>query len=189
MVEAGQANLVAGMCTPVGEGTTFFIDLQTATACTIVHPSNPPPSPVSWDSVVSACGVTGPACRDGVCAPDIPQFRTCIWASGDLSCPVDWPDKDLVHQDFDDTRDCSSCSCAGLEGVDCDGTVVLSTQDACDIAVGGSGTEICLSGGGLNGAVNIQWTPNDPAGTCMPSGGQSMGGVTPSEPLTLCCLP
>jgi hypothetical protein len=190
---------VSGTCTSAANGTA---DIPTPT----------------WTNEVRACGdavATGKGCgTDGACMP-VPAApfgsSACIYKTGDTSCPSPFSTKHLVHQNTQDTRSCTPCSCGALTGGDCTGGTVsvfpaagcgsgaqTATIGACnDIGIDPSPTPAqpgqCEATPGVPNPADsrsVLYSGATPSGTpsCPPSGGQVSGAATAIDPITFCCL-
>ncbi|MBK8720012.1 MAG: hypothetical protein IPN32_35670 [Deltaproteobacteria bacterium] len=177
----GNAPVTGGNCTPT--------------------PSVDKPTP-SFTRRETACGIAVPdnlGCNDDeVClAPPLPPYdgRVCIWAEGDVECPADLPyqDRSVLHDDVDDQRDCSTCSCATPEG-DCTGNVYLFGTNDCSenpvssVSLIGSCNQ--ASNLGVSSALTSAGTPPQlPVGlSCDPSEPNPIGEILDVSPTTYCCL-
>lgn len=129
--------------------------------------------------------------QDSVCAP-IPvapfETTTCIFATGDMECPADlgYDTRLLRYGGFEDTRDCSACTCA-LEG-ECVGSIRLFSTSACsDLPV--ASAVVNGNCGQVNFAIESaqRSDPFTVDAQCNPSGGDPIGAATETDPVTLCC--
>jgi hypothetical protein len=143
-------------------------------------------------TLCAADEVTAGACAAGdVCTPiPIAPFTAdalCIWADGDLECPMDlgYDTRRLTFRDFTDDRACATCSC-DLVG-ECTGTVYLFS-DSCDSMF--ASATLTLNGAclqvpaGIENAENGAW---DVDASCQEVGGTPMGAANGTEPVTICC--
>ena len=156
-------------------------------------------APAGFDTRVLACQGASPpgACADegDVCVPrPVAPFgaSVCIWMEGDVTCPTasDYSVRTLRYQSFDDDRSCTACSCGDSMG-SCSGGRVTFGQSCGGLAAGTLDAGEC----GRVGATSAQTvavataSASTPSGSCTPSGGAATGEASPSEPVTLCCLP
>jgi hypothetical protein len=157
----------------------------------------------SWPASGSACLLDdGGACNgQGVCVPAPPPNAVgpCIGRDGDVACPASYPDKRLLYDGaYQDGRGCTTCSCGSPVGSSCQ-----CTGGNCGIGVHGQAN--CQ--GGLLGFIPVggncgSFTTNSntvgvilvgaqvsSAGVCPAAITQPTGSVTPTGPITVCCVP
>lgn len=177
-VDLAQARPNSGTCTPTGGAPTGA-------------------DPV-WDDAVKACrvvsnlaGCTAPQS----CVPKpqgVYEPRICIGRPGVQSCPGPFTQAVPAFGDFDDTRDCTTCTCGSGTGGTCTLGVTLYSDANCTNAVGTGNSNTCLGLGGNPAIQSAQTTlVNGPTGGSCPStgGGVPTGAVTEIDPTTFCCLP
>lgn len=168
----------SGSCTPVPETQT---------------PSLPP---VTWVNAARVCaggGEVGDCTGSEVCLPhpgNGPGIqRPCVYQHLDgLTCPSGFGDKHVIHSGDSDTRGCSECDCFGAT---CGpfalqftiGDATCGGQTATPTAAPNQCVVLADIQGGQNGIMYHE-TPS-----CMFSGGAPTGGVTATNPTTLCCAP
>ncbi|MBL9020758.1 MAG: hypothetical protein JNL21_01110 [Myxococcales bacterium] len=159
-------------------------------------PANASPT---WQDEVKACRVVeglGGCTAPQACVPKpqgVYEPRICIGRAGDQTCPGAFTQLTTAHGDFDDTRDCTGCSCGAATGGSCTLNVTLYSDAGCNTPVGSGSSNTCAM---LNGNPAVQRgrttvvTPPS-GGSCpvVPGGGQPTGGVTETDPTTFCCLP
>jgi hypothetical protein len=117
---------------------------------------------------------------------------------GDAACPAGpYNKKGVYHLNFDDQRDCSPCTCSqNLINAACSGgSAEFYTDHACTQGKTAAPLGVCLdqpdptpaSGvdtrGVLYTAGTITGTPE-----CPSAGGDPVGQVDPTDPVTYCCL-
>lgn len=111
---------IASMATAEVEGSCSAVPSET-------------PSEAAFTTRTIACGTfdaTDECGDDALCVP-IPAVpypnNICIWQDGDVECPAgtDYTDRRLLHQNFEDTRDCSTCSCGAPQGSCQNGSVTF----------------------------------------------------------------
>ena len=163
------------------------------------------PAPVYSGDVELCGGVFGEqeCAGDDVCVPDLSASFVaahCIYAEDDIPCPVgsDYSQRSVYYNGASDTRDCSSCSCGAAQGVGCEGTLefILSygnggividppeneTADNSCRAVDPNQTPAAQV------AYNMDYEAEDPSSSgCSPSGGNAIGSVSATGPVTVCC--
>lgn len=184
-VQAQAASVTPGTCTPGGG-----------------LPSGGDPS---WGEGVKACRSVAnlQGCDSGLtCVPRPPtpyEPRVCIGKVGDQTCPAGaFTLRSEAFGGFDDSRDCSDCTCGASTGGTCkitlslydDATNAECVADATPIATVESGTCANLSGNPAITWRSAEVTTLPSGGSCaVTGGGVPSGEVTPSSPTTFCCLP
>jgi hypothetical protein len=154
------------------------------------------PMPTFQEKAFACYGVkNGGGCiGTHVCKPKFkPPFKphVCIEAAGDVACPAgNFSNKYVYYSDYDDTRDCSKCTCGSPSGGSCEITLSLFSDQACTSMVSTFKAGNC---GALTGNPAVaSWTgqvTKAPSGSTCVAGAPStpMGGVTPKIPTTFCC--
>ena len=168
--------VTGGVCDATGGGASF--------------------TPAQWAVDFVACigTSTGGGCNSGsVCVPR-PQepFASshCIVRDGDVPCPSGvYGSKYTFYASLVDERGCTSCSCGSPMGQSCGGMSYLYETNGC---MPGSDSPVFHDGScaNVNGARSARYVPDGLGplgGMCTPAGGQPIGQVTPTEPITLCC--
>jgi hypothetical protein len=151
----------------------------------------------SWTTTTLACGGPVGSCGQSgtsVCAPPPAApygGSVCMIRSGDVSCPLGYPQKHTVGDDtsFTDTRGCSACGCGTPATSDCTLTYRLYHLNGCGnlvIALPADGA--CHPAQAMNLDVNAYSAKTTVSvGPCPPTGGAPTGAVTPGKPTTVCC--
>lgn len=200
LTPANHAVAVNGNCTNFSAAANSYYSFApppvTDGSC-LAKPSSmtPPASFGTRDSlcVASPLDIADACATDDVCVPvaDAPFAPSaCIWTEGDVECPAgsDYATRTLLHQDVDDTRGCTACSCGEIGGT-CSGTLELRAQASCAGAVVGQidvGADCELVAGAVVSAQLVEFEAN---GTCgAASGAQPAGSAIATEPITVCCL-
>jgi len=147
----------------------------------------------SWQDALIVC--EGTVLREGcvkgeTCVPTPKGTqRICIAREGEQACPSGpYSDRSVFGRAFNDTRDCEACSCSDGS---CAGAVELFTTAECAGAASASidtGDAACTSIGDSD-ALSLRFAIAREQIGCQPSLPTPTGEVTPSEPMTLCCLP
>jgi hypothetical protein len=155
-----------------------------------------------WQARVDACApveAPEPCDGDGLCMPqdDSVGDNLCIWAEGDVPCPLgsEYDARTVRHRNYTDERSCTDCTCESGEGQCNDGSVslrftgspipsfvTLPVQSGCSAPVSPTSYPGVLD--------RLMLHPGEPEwDACTPAEGsaQPRGGVTPSEPVTFCC--
>jgi hypothetical protein len=166
--------------------------------------------PVGWGVLARACrGEAIPtACNDPglTCLPSAdpppPGFRQCIMyvvpddGTG-VQCPMDYPDLHVFYDALEDTRTCTECTCTETVPSNCAAWVSMFQDDACSPGTLLQTTAIGFGNAACHdvqlplselGSMAASWAANEP-GTCIASGGEPIGAVTPKNPRTFCCQP
>jgi hypothetical protein len=178
----------------VGAGNYVSVDPLTPTLGTCSSSNAHSIPPPTWGTQARSCGaptLAGECNGSEVCVPPQPSgTKLCVYKTGDVSCPAGfYSSKKLFHDDFDDTRQCSTCSCSSATGGQCKGTVTFTNGATCGSA------QLSLSLGACSNAPasNVnggKYTPGSHTpGSCSPQGGVLSGSVTATGPVTYCCAP
>ncbi len=148
---------------------------------------------ITWSDQIQSCSpsVAPTSCGSGgdKCLPATtgPNFNVCISQSGDVACPAGpYGVRTLGYAGAPtDTRGCGSCSCGAPSGISCGGSWVNYGVNTCS----GGGTPNGLNDCVATNGVSSEYIPNPSGGWCTPSNGDPTGSVTPTGPVTFCCLP
>ncbi len=145
-----------------------------------------------WNKKARGCAADQTeTCEGGTCvAPASEPFsKICISKSGDEPCPSGSPysEREVYYQGTSDTRSCAttSCSCQ-LDGT-C-GYVDLFSDTACSVPVVGASASLNASACYENAKSGHFATSNDLACIPEPISEKPTGSLTPSDPVTVCCL-
>ena len=157
------------------------------------------PQDVKWAAFAYTCeGEANGTCADAgdVCVPKPPDgFVLCISREDDddfYKCAPDYPNRYVFYQSSIDTRMCAACTCEPPEGSTCSSLVTFYTDDACEEQIASvtptAASSMCVevppgSPLGSKQASPLTYTP----GSCKPSGGEEVGSVQPTHPITFCC--
>jgi hypothetical protein len=156
---------------------------------------NPTKPDVHWESQVRACrddGAKRAGCDSGkLCLPksagsDFAEGY-CVWREGEDDCPAQtFTHKQTYHREFDDTRECSACSCSGAS---CSyrWKIFNSGDTSCtapilEIVDANQCVQVNPASDKLRVGVSIE-----AAGQCTASGGDGRGEVSATRPITVCC--
>lgn len=168
---------------------TPFIDLdgvECAPSASTVVPT------AAWTEQVAGCGLPAGAetCGGGgACAPTVAaDDQLCIWAEGDVECEdPNFTERQVLHQDLQDDRSCSTCECGEPEGA-CEAEFTLRAGENCLVgSPGGGASGACVDIVTPARSVSLSYTQPDV--TCSPSGGVAEGSADPIDAVTLCCAP
>lgn len=177
-VDVAQARPFMGSCTPTGG-----------------VPSGGSPT---WQGGIKACRVLsglGGCAGQQACVPKpggLYEPRICIGRAGDQPCPGNFTQKTVAYGDYQDNRNCTTCTCGSGTGGTCTLGVTLYSDSNCMTAVGSGNSNTCVM---LTGNPAIQGRKTSvvqaPSGGSCPvtGGGQPTGSVTETDPTTFCCLP
>ena len=110
-----------------------------------------------------------------------------------MTCPPEYPSKYIFSSDYDDSRTCAPCTCGPPEGGECSSLVSVYADNECSAtqqlgSITVSAVPMCLNlppSSPLGSKTAT--TPAYKAGSCLPSGGELMGGVQNVGPMTFCC--
>ncbi len=186
------ADLVqGGVCTPVTiSGIASWIRAKgnfVSGSC-VPQPSKILGTP-SWSLQARACGGASfaGACPGGqVCAPAT-SLNTCVYQAGNLTCPAGYANKQIFYDGFNDSRDCTTCSCGTATG-QCDGSGTVSFHNAMDCSDSSLKTISLGSCEKESKGKYAKYNDGPPSNvSCPPSGGVATGNVTPANPVTFCC--
>jgi hypothetical protein len=140
-----------------------------------------------WRACAGAQPVAAGCNGDQLCAPSAPSGfdAICILHSGEVACESpSYPTRHVVHEAFDDTRQCSQCTCGPADS-SCGGAIQFTFND-CAFSAG----EADDCGKMLTDApppvTEARYVP-EPQGTCEPQGGVVSGAITEIGTATFCC--
>ncbi len=144
----------------------------------------------TWGSVEKTCGgaaSTG-SCAGGSCYPGAGSFEVCIAQDGDHLCPSGFGARAVYYTSFSDTRVCSACSCDLQADQACEMNIEICHLGGIDpLQLHSYGqTEVQLSND-APGVTILDWSAVD-IGNCDAYGGAVTGAITPTNPVTVCCL-
>jgi len=131
-----------------------------------------------------------PACAAGTCLPGGPEATACIWSGEETECPEgSYSERRVLYRGYDDGRECSECSCSA-EG-ECEGSLYVATGvEGCnsstvqEVSLGECSEDAFV----VRGAY-VDVDSEAEVDSCDTQGGAPTGGLTPLEPVTVCCLP
>lgn len=161
--------VASASCPPAG-GEATVAGPTTAGAARICEPEAPLP------------------CANGACIAE--SLSICVWKTGDVACPSDFPGRTVVFDGLEDGRGCSPCGCttppASCEGLS---TVYYAEPDCTGVSFMNPHNGICTPTGldVVNASMILTLTTT--VGDCQPEGGEPTGSVQPSGPRTVCCEP
>ena len=154
-----------------------------------------------WTTYARAClGEAFGPCADSaeVCSPSAEPppdgFFQCIQylREGDAECPQTYPVKHVFYEGFNDTRNCSQCTCSAPVGSECTAAITYYSDANCAMELVEAwlalGFGPCLDNAMPSGLQSMSATQatNQP-GYCQASGGIPYGEATPTAPSTFCC--
>ena len=190
-----------GTCFSAGT-TGFYKPLgpqYTATSGCTAQPTEDIDAP-AWTRRMVACEVNNPpaaGCQaQALCLPDLqtPLEAWCIYRTGEQTCPAGpFSEQTIYYEDFDDTRDCTTCTCGAATGT-CTGRVDFSYGNSLPQ---GCGNEVLLDSASYGSCVSVDGSyfavgsPSNPQpmGSCPPMGGVLQGSVVKNGAVTVCCMP
>jgi hypothetical protein len=160
-------------------------------ACAPVATQNVPPP--SWASSARLCARSAGLPPSTSCAEGhVAALKTsgpfeadsyCVARQGEWECPSGYPHAHTFHEDVEDTRACTSCTCGEPSGATCDGPTGYSGPSC------GSGAKPLdkATCGPLGSTKSATSPATATGGSCAPVGGEPTGAVTPITPTTVCC--
>jgi len=152
--------------------------------------------PAFFANIVTACaGVDQGGCTDSrlcVAPPSEGLAQACIYKSGENECPGEYPAQFVYYSAFVDTRSCSSCTdtCAASD-FDCHLAIEEFSEEDCvgtptTVELGtASFPAECREAGSYRYLGPVTTEP----GRCTTPDPVLSGAVTPTDPVTMCCLP
>jgi hypothetical protein len=155
--------------------------------------------PPAFTREIHACGIGGVAPQRGcpgtdVCAPKpAPMFdetNHCIALAGMHECPAGYGAQRIYYGGASDSRDCTACgACGAASAVTCSApTVSMWSNTTCSGAPTATNAApmVCTSS---VGTMAMKYTDNGATGTCgAATAGSPTGSVTPTLPMTFCCM-
>ena len=129
----------------------------------------------------------------GAAAPPAP-FRSdvCVYKSGDVDCPHDYTEREVIFSDVADTRGCAPCTCTDPTGGFCGGFTKFFDDNTCghESANVPNNDGQCEAYSIFKSINSIMVTAGEiVGGECQSGGGEPEGEAKAAEPLTVCCLP
>lgn len=168
--------------------------VATVDATCDVEPQVLPLEPWAWQQSALVCHVpnTLATCDGGVCVPDAPGgFQLCVYQEGDRSCPMEYPNRELIFTDVEDTRTCTCGPSSAMALGTCGVEVSLHSNPNCSEPVGTATPTDCTSTLVPSTTVASMRATLDgtTSTTCSASVASSLGGVSGISPFTVCCAP
>lgn len=171
----------------------------TGGVCSSSHASTTTPQP-SWSTEIQLCAYSGTSSGAGcgaaqscVDAPAAPYGPLCIYAQGSNPCPAGpYSVRTGYYQGTSDSRGCTTCGCDGPTGGSCTGGggVAFYEPSCSNNGQTSIGAGAGCSATNFAGVGSVQGSlPSLAEGACTASGGQPTGSVSPSSPITVCCMP
>lgn len=188
-------------CNPIGDNE-FVAGAGTAPPsaeyyCDVPE-QTPTVPPMSWDTAAVGCAAPSPQVNgcgaNNLCvaAPTAPfQSKMCISKTGDRACPTQtYTARSVFYTAAVDGRTCTPCGYTRTP-ITCTATAVMYSDSMCGSAIG-TVTDFSGACGNLPGTVGstkmlgatFSGTPS-----CSAVGGQPMGSIAPTGPVTVCCKP
>jgi hypothetical protein len=154
----------------------------------------------TWGTALVACAPPDDdaVCPDGsdVCVPTPTEplgAELCVVRAGDHECPAAYPTRTLYYHGLDDTRACpDSCECTPT-GATCSIRVERHEPTSCidlfpPAVTVQSGSTVCVLPNATYDAARTETVQLDDAGACTPGSADLGGDVTPTAPVTVCCM-
>ncbi len=143
----------------------------------------------SWARTWVGCGPLPTVdCGDASCLSAPEGAVMCIYREGDVPCPgAPFTDREQWHADYDDARVCAPCACGAVDAA-CNEVVTSYADDDCTaMPTPALPTPMCgvVAGARIESSMFVA----TPSGSCVASGGEVSGEVTPTVPTTVCCVP
>lgn len=174
--------------------SSAYLGTKLASGSGTCSPSNQTPKlpDVKWTKRAALC--RGPDAQRGGCemgrvcvAKPSKDAKLCVYREGEHDCPAQmYTHRELYYRDVDDTRSCSACKCSGPN---CSYTwsVFNAADTSCQSPIikltsAGQCVQVNPNADKLRVGATIEGD-----GACSASGGESSGGVSGSEPVTVCC--
>jgi len=171
-----------------------YLGTKLASGSGTCSPSNQTPQlpEVKWAKRAAVCRAPEAMrsdCEAGQLCVAKPEAdaKLCVYREGEHACPAQkYEQRQLYYRDVDDTRSCSACACSGPKcsytwsvfnaaDTSCASPIIkLTSADQC--------VQVNPSGDKLRVGATIEGD-----GACAASGGESRGGVSARQPVTLCC--
>jgi hypothetical protein len=145
---------------------------------------------------VLVCGdpVLVAGCEDDfVCAPRIDDAsELCIVQTGAHECPLEYPTVRVAWTGMLDERACSPSECTAPDApATCNAAVRISSTDDCEspaVPDFDVGAFTCVPNDGAALSFLRYSDVTALVSGCTPSGGAAIGGVSPADPVTICCI-
>ncbi len=173
----GGFKVVAGNCSASSSGTASF-----------------PPATFQMQARVCRAASGGAGCGGSdYCVPPSGSAPVCIARLGDHACPAPYTAKQSMFQGVDDKRACTACGC-GAPTSQCTGAQITHHDSQITGCVAPSTTfsSTCSNidihptfGSYKRGSI----APALLDASCAPTGGTVQGSASPTDPVTVCCLP
>jgi hypothetical protein len=135
---------------------------------------------------------------DSFCLPqaggtDFERATACIYREGTHDCPGDYPERMVLFQSIDDTRDCSECSCTMEGTLGCEATFELHFGSTCGDATPTLQTlddpnESFCGNDNLQPAALFLGTEARGDVACRAGTSAPQGSASEADPVTVCCL-
>jgi len=194
------AALSDGDCHKPDIGTSGSLSCKLLDNGTVDNPGSCPPTVTetgraSFERVVDVCGAAkaGKGCFPGyACAARAGGVYTglpCVAKGENSTCPMGWSDRHFAYGDYQDTRECSPCSCAPSSSCS-GGAYAVFDQLGCSEESNTIVSDACSD---VSDALDYSmWSIRrkslpTAAGDCAASGGVPSGALTPAYPTTFCC--
>jgi hypothetical protein len=183
------------MCVALPADTTS-ISFSTVNMACVGNPMPSIPEASFTSNIIGCAAATEETCPDGtLCAnPSLAPFGStpCVFNDYDTECPgPPYTEKTLLHEGFDDQRECSTCACGSAGGGQCGGAgdvLELHASEACDMPLGmlGAAGWACADS---TGATHVRFVPESEGGCEITMQSEPSGEAVLTGPITLCCAP
>ncbi|MDI3285028.1 hypothetical protein [Polyangium sp. 15x6] len=214
---AWEGGCLAGPPLEPGTFSSVHIGAPSTAGCELVEDPVPPPHfayawPAQWAEAARACAAEeeegAPACAGAPCVRGIEElpagFRRCLRypegtaESESQACPAAFPERRVFFAGLSDTRECAACSCAPPEDAICIASVDAFQDATCagapmplfqNVPVG-MNSPVCYDTSMplALGSISATWLAEEP-GSCVVTGGETIGEAVPTDPSVFCCEP
>ncbi|MEZ4222181.1 MAG: hypothetical protein R3B13_14695 [Polyangiaceae bacterium] len=130
------------------------------------------------------CG-SGQTCVQKTFAP----YQLCVHRPGAFSCPPGYTKKHSTHENFTDSRACSTCTCGASTDAKCGGKVDFVSGCSGIVALNSSISSCGVASPDPIGTNQYGTYKPAPSGTCPSSSPTLSGTATATGETTVCCLP
>jgi hypothetical protein len=194
-----------GQCVATSTSNTWWNLAAVPTAASCQPSSNQNISPATLEGQLRVCGTqaSSDGCEAAELCTAIPEAplsaAICIYQEGEHVCPAGpYTERTVHHTAYTDTRDCSpacdcdvSAACTGAQvtmyrHTDSCQTGGLCSNPPCSATKGQGCSQIDT---GMTQVQSLRLTQAATfAGSCAPEGYEPVGELTPTDPVTVCCM-
>lgn len=186
-------NQPPGTCTPTSKAGTLIaahIGTKPTGACTPKGTTTLPP--IGFAESTRACGGAedhGGCEGEAACLPRAPDpfGKLCIFREGYDQCPTIYWKLKYVQVGFSDSRGCTVCKCGMPNTTPCASMIQAYSDAACTAPEGQpfpNDAFMCFPG-----PAYFKYDPPTPTSSCKPGPALPIGGASPGQGYTVCCMP